>query len=179
VHPHGYTEGRKIVAYILEISQRVISGYREECCFKDEEGHNAEGTGPECSGECRWMDGDVREISNKGTSTYEMDEYEAEEYGSPVAWAAHYLSKHHPEITEASAGMTETFDAKWRSHVPENAELYGECDDNPFDPEPRRETRVRLTGEFDTYQRSKVFALALLDYHSMVKELREREGKGN
>lgn len=166
------------MAYVLKISQRVITPYREECCFKDEEGHNAEGTGPECVSECRWMDGDTRVIRDHGTSEVEMDDYDLEEYGSPVAWAAHYLSKHHPEITEGYGGLSETFDARWRDHVPESAWLSGEFETDAYDPEPRTETTVYLTGEFDTSQRSKVFALAVLPYDRMMAELRER-GEGH
>lgn len=162
------------MAYALEISQRVITPYAEECAYKNEEGHNAEGTGPECESDCRWLDGDTREIEDRGTSTVEMDDYDAEEHGSPVAWAAHYLSKHHPEITEANGGMTETFDAKWRDHVPESAWLYGTHETDAYNPEPETETTVRLTGDWDTNQRSKVFALAVLPYDRMLRELRER-----
>lgn len=37
---------------------------------------------------------------------------------------------------------------------------------------------VRLTGEFDTRQRSMVFALAMLPYERMMTELRERNEGG-
>lgn len=162
------------MAYILEISQRDITPYAAECAFKNEDGHNAEGTGPECTGDCRWMDGDTRLLRDSSTSEIEMDAYDLEEYGSPVTWAAHYLAKHHPEITEGHGGLPETFDEKWRDHVPESAWLSGEYESNAYDPEPLTETTVYLRGEFDTNQRSKVFALAVLPYDQMLTELRER-----
>ncbi|MCP9209549.1 hypothetical protein [Streptomyces cucumeris] len=161
------------MAYVLEIRQRVISGYAKECRFADEDGHTTDGTGPECNGECRWLDGGVREIEDRGTSEIAMDDDDLEEHGSPVAWAAWYLTKNHPEITESSAGMTETFDAQWRNHVPDHAWLSGSSEE-PYNSEIETETTVRVTGEFDTNQRSKVFALAVLPYDRMTRELRER-----
>lgn len=166
------------MVYILEISQRDITPYAQECPYKGKEGHNAEGTGPDCTSDCRWLEGDVRELRSPEMFTAEMDDDDREVYGSPVAWAAHYLSAHHPEITESSAGMTETFDAQWRSHVPAHAWLSGEYETDAYNPESRTETTVRLTGEFDTCQRSKVFALAVLPYDRMMTELRERNEGG-
>lgn len=153
------------MAYIIEISRRELSLYAED--------HRcSEGDRDCCDGSCRYPEGDAREIWDHGTSVTEMDSDDWEEHGDPVTWAAWYLSEHHPEITESFAGMTETFDSQWRSSVPEHAWLSGTSDD-PYKDQVT-ETTVWLKGEFDTYQRSKVFALVVLPYERMLAELRER-----
>jgi hypothetical protein len=163
-------------SYTLEITQRTISPYTEECRFGNEEGHNPEGTGPDCTGDCRWMEGDVRVIKESETFTAEMDDDDAEEYGGPVAWAAHYLSRHHPEISNASSESGSSFADKWQSEMPSHAWLFGESED-VYNPEIKEETTVQLTGDFTPSQRAKVFALAVVDYQRMTQELRER-GEG-
>lgn len=81
--------------YVIEVNRRDMSDYLEHCAWKDEEGHNAEGTGPDCDEMCKSTDGDPREIKEHGTKEHEYDEDAAEEYGSPYNWACFLLSGHH------------------------------------------------------------------------------------
>jgi hypothetical protein len=164
------------MGYTLEITRRQISPYAEECRYKSEEGHSADGSGSDCTGDCRWMEGDVRLLTDFGAFIAEMDDDDAEEYGGPVAWAAYYLSLHHPEIAHASIEGSGSFDVKWQGQVRECEWLMGESKD-VFNPEIVDETTVRLTGDFTPSQRAKVFALAVVDYQRMTQELRER-GEG-
>lgn len=165
------------MTYVLEISRQKFSSESEECRYKSEEGHNADGTGPECTGDCTSLEGGERLLKDYGTHRVEGTDAGIaiwDVYGDdPAAWAADYLSKHHPEITTASAGMTETFDARWREHVPDHATLTGEITD-PHNPNVYTVTTVRVVGDFDTRQRSKVFALAVLPYEQMMARLREQ-----
>jgi hypothetical protein len=97
------------MAYIIEVSKRDLSSNAEECLFKNEEGHNAEGTGEDCTGECKSLDGDTREIRDYGTEGYEYDDSDAEDHGSPVEWAVSYLGGkdfpglNAPQITDGTA----------------------------------------------------------------------------
>jgi hypothetical protein len=156
------------MSYTLEISRRDISRNAEECPWKDEEGHNVEGTGPECEPACLSLDGDVRELRDHGTHTAEfgrdVDTYDWDEYdGDPVAWAAHYLSKNHPEISDA--GMVgETADKReW---------MWG-TDEHPYE-DKETETTVYVTGDFTDRERAEVFKLAAMPYDRMMAALRER-----
>ncbi|MBD3004569.1 hypothetical protein [Streptomyces sp. 5-10] len=154
--------------YMLKISRRDITGYREECPFKDEEGHNANGTGPDCVPDCLWMDGDVRELHDYGTHVAEfgenVDAYDWEEYeGDAVAWAAHYLSKNHPDVTTSGTVGETASEREW---------LSGNTPD-PYE-EKEEETHVYVLGDFTDRERAEVFKLAAMPYDRMVKALRER-----
>lgn len=84
------------MAYIIEVNKRDLSRDAEECFWKNEEGHNAQGTGPECTGDCMSLEGDVREIRDRRPSADQYDADYAEEHGSPVEWAIAYLNNYYP-----------------------------------------------------------------------------------
>lgn len=147
------------MAYVLEISRRDISRNAEECAYRNEDGHNAAGTGPGCDAHCTDLEGNVRGLRDYGTDVIEMDGGDREEYGGPVAWAAHYLSKHHPDVTYGPSG----------DQVAEREWLSGTSPDPYKDEET--ETTVYMKGEFTDAQRGQIAKLAALDYSRMMSTL--------
>lgn len=93
-----------------------------------------------------WLDGDVREVRDHGTDTLTYDSDDAEEHGSPVAWATEVISK---------------TDAYEPSQVPVPAEapahlwLSGSYAD-PYST-MQTETSVRLSGDWTPAERADVF----------------------
>jgi|SRR5690606_6345819 len=83
--------------YTIEVYKRDVSQYAEECEYKNEADH-------ECDGQCRHLDGDVREIRSHGTGEYAYDGDDAELYGTPVQWATEYLGGHNfPALYRSSS----------------------------------------------------------------------------
>ena len=133
------------MTYAIKVSKRDLSMYAEECVWKDEEGHNADGIGPACDAHCKSLDGDTRLIRDYGTSTYEYDDGDAEEYGSPVEWAATWLEgKDFPSLYKNGTGPARDHD--WLSG----------SEDDPYKDE-FTEYSIYLTGDWTDIERGVVF----------------------
>lgn len=138
------------MTYTIEVSKRDLSTDAEECLWKNEEDHNAEGTGPACDGQCKSLDGDTREIRDHGTSTYEIDDDELKEHGSPVEWAVWYLSGHNfPSLTAPQMKDGKAMEREWLSG----------SEDDPYKDE-FTEYHVYLTGDWTESERGAVFSRA-------------------
>ncbi len=132
------------MAYIIETSKRDVSRYAEVCPYADGSDH-------ECDGECLSLDGDVREIHDYGTSMDEYDSDDAEEHGSPVAWAVwHLTGSAFPDLHNGgSCHDGRRSEREWLSGS---------------EPDPYRdqemEYHVYLTGDWTPEERFAVFAAA-------------------
>lgn len=113
------------MAFTVEISRRTVTYY---------DGHG------------EWMDGESTELADHGTSVEAYDEYDAEEYGSPVAWAIDRLRRTDacepsvspiPDTLPAHAWLSGTYDEPYTSDV--------------------QETTARVTGDFTDAQRAEIF----------------------
>lgn len=126
------------MAYVIEVNKRDVSPYAEECPYAGEDGH-------ECDGQCRWLDGDLREIQDHGTTEYAYDEDDAEEHGTPVQWAIAFLSGHRfPALEPSTTGP-----------VGEHAWLSGH--EEHSHKEQRTEYSVYLRGGWTLQERAAVF----------------------
>jgi len=133
------------MAYKIEVSKRDLSMHAEECAWKNEDGHNAEGTGEACDEMCKTLDGDTREIRDYGTSTYEFDD--GEEYGSPVEWAAAYLGGYNfPALSAPQLTNGQASESDWLSG----------SEDDPYKDE-FTEYHIYLTGDWTDTERGTVF----------------------
>ncbi|MFE0490286.1 hypothetical protein, partial [Streptomyces griseoaurantiacus] len=134
----------------IVVTTRVVSARAEECRFAGEEGHNAEGTGPECDGECVSLDGDVRELSSPEESviTADADDLEAFE-GDAVAWAVDFIRTKTDAAQPSSSPIGDAVrECEW---------LSGDYAD-PHEGDARvTEVSVRLTGDWSEEERARVF----------------------
>lgn len=129
------------MAYVIEVNKRDVSQYAEECPFRDEADH-------ECDDQCRYLDGDVREIRDHGRSEYEYDTDDAEEHGAPVRWATEYLGGHHfPALYKPQIHDGKVSEHEWLS---------------AHDPDPYKdeetEYSIYLRGDWTPEERAQVFA---------------------
>lgn len=143
----------KIMAYVIEVAKRDMSDRSEECGWKNEEGHNTEGTGPDCDEMCMSLDGNPREVRDYGTHTHEYDAADhAEDHGSPVGWAVALLGNmlpvaatfpdlHAPQQTDGRVSVRD-----W---------LHG-TEDDPY-RDQYTEYTVYLTGDWSDEERGHVF----------------------
>lgn len=71
--------------YMITVHQHHLSDYAESCPFEGEDDH-------ECDGECRWLDGDRREVRTSETEEFTPDADDIElADGSVVKWAVELL----------------------------------------------------------------------------------------
>ncbi|KUJ70814.1 hypothetical protein ACZ90_00400 [Streptomyces albus subsp. albus] len=133
----------------IEITRRVVSYRAKECRYADEDGHNRSGTGPQCTGECTWLDGDRRVIWEYQPKTITPDADDLDVFdGSAVRWAAYRLSQ--TDVTESSVSP---IGAAVRAHC----WLSGSYTD-PYQGDSHvTETTARLTGEWTPAERAEVF----------------------
>ena len=130
------------MAHIIEVNKRDVSQYAETCGFKDEPDH-------ECDEQCRYMDGDVREIRDHGQSDYAYDSDDAEEHGTPVAWAISYLGgQNFPDLHNGSS----CHDGKRGER-----EWLSANDPHPYE-EHETEWSVYLRGDWTEEERFQIFA---------------------
>jgi hypothetical protein len=87
----------------MVITRRVVS-YRGECTATGEgwEGHEKDGSGPDCTGECTWLEGDSVEVEPETTEEWVPDRYDLD--GRTVTeWMADTLSgSKFPAFTRSS-----------------------------------------------------------------------------
>lgn len=132
--------------------QVVVSrvSYRQECraAEEGEAGHAADGSGPECTGECTWMDGDHKELGPAEVHEYLPDEWDLAAHGTREAWAVAFLRKHHPELTERS-GSGPAVAGTW---------VHGSTEDPYRGDREVTEVAAWLTGSWPTAVRERVFS---------------------
>lgn len=129
--------------YTIAITHRLISGYAELCPWLGDDDHTAD----DCDAQCRWLDGDVRQIGNTMSNLLEFDLGDLQEYGNAVEWAVTMLRR------------MESFEpSRWP--IGETArphEWLCATTPNNYD-ETERETTVRLIGsEWTEHERATVF----------------------
>lgn len=129
------------MAYVIEVNKRDVSPYAETCEYEGQEDH-------ECDGDCRWLDGDLREIRDHGKSEYEYDPRDADLYGPPVQWATECLAgSSFPALHPSSSPVEDaTREHEW---------LHGASPDPYKDEET--EYSVYLRGDWTPEERAQVF----------------------
>jgi hypothetical protein len=128
------------VAYVIEVNKRDVSRYAEECEFKNDDDH-------ECDDQCRYLDGDVREIRDYGKAEYEYDPDDAELYGTPVQWASEYLGGHNfPALNKPQIHDGKVSEHEWLSA----------SDPHPYQ-EHETEYSIYLRGDWTPEERAQVF----------------------
>lgn len=145
------------MAYAIEVHKRDMSDSLEECAWKDKEGHNPEGTGPDCDEMCKSTDGDPREIGDWSTESheYEPDDH-AEDYGSPVEWAVSLLGNRIP-VAASFPDLYKSGSAH-NGRRPERDWLSGN-DKHPYE-DKYTEYSVYLRGDWTKEDRYQVFEKA-------------------
>jgi hypothetical protein len=112
------------MAYVIEVNHRMVTDYDAD------------------TGE--WLDGDAVKIDD-WSEVEKYDGYDAEEYGSPVAWAIARIGR-----------------ASWEANIspiPERVPAWGWLFDLHGDPYgvEIEEVTVRVTGDFTDRERAEIF----------------------